>query len=66
MGLKSRSYGPTEHRKLIVSRKIDARSLLSELKGVGGVTEKYELVNPTDERYISSTSACIPLKRDIL
>lgn len=46
MGLKSRSYGPDDERKLIVSRKINIRSLVKELKTVGGVTEKYELVKP--------------------
>lgn len=56
MGLKSRSYGTTEQRKLIVSRKIDVRSLVRELRSLGGVTEKYELIEPTDEKFSSSTS----------
>lgn len=56
MGLKSRSYGSTDQRKLIVSRKIDVRSLVRELKSLGGITEKYELMEPTDEKFISSTS----------
>lgn len=56
MGLKSRSYGTTAQRKLIVSRKIDVRTLVRELKSLGGITEKYELMEPTDEKLISSTS----------
>lgn len=56
MGLKSRSYGSTDQRKLIVSRKIDVRTLVRELKSLGGITEKYELKEPTDEKFISSTS----------
>lgn len=56
MGLKSRSYGSTDQRKLIVSRKIDVRTLVRELKSLGGITEKYELMEPIDERFISSTS----------
>ncbi|EFN61984.1 NF-kappa-B-repressing factor [Camponotus floridanus] len=56
MGLKSRSYGSTDQRKLIVSRKIDVRTLVRELKSLGGITEKYELMEPTDEKFISSTS----------
>ncbi|KAL6436504.1 hypothetical protein ACFW04_004766 [Cataglyphis niger] len=55
MGLKSRSYGTTDQRKLIVSRKIDVRTLVRELKSLGGVTEKYELMEPIDEKFISST-----------
>ena len=56
MGLKSRSYGTTDQRKLIVSRKIDVRTLVRELKSLGGVTEKYELMEPTDEKFLSPTS----------
>jgi len=56
MGLKSRSYGPSDKRKLIVSRKIKVRDLLNELKNFGGNTEKYELIEPTNKKYISSTS----------
>ncbi|XP_012227482.1 NF-kappa-B-repressing factor [Linepithema humile] len=52
MGLKSRSYGSDNERKLIVSRKIDIRSLVKELTTIGGVTEKYELVKPTDEKFV--------------
>lgn len=55
MGLKSRSYGATDQRKLIVSRKINIRTLVTELKTLGGVTEKYELIEPTDKKF-SSTS----------
>lgn len=55
MGLKSRSYGATDQRKLIVSRKIDVRTLVSELKSLGGVTEKYELIEPANKQF-SSTS----------
>lgn len=52
MGLKSRSYGK-DQRKLIVSRKVNIRSLVRELNNLGGVTEKYELIKPTDEKLIS-------------
>lgn len=55
MGLKSRSYGPTNQRKLIVSRKVDVRTLVKELKKLGGDSENYELVEPTDEK-ITPTS----------
>ncbi|EFN80210.1 NF-kappa-B-repressing factor [Harpegnathos saltator] len=47
MGLKSRSHGPSNQRKLVISRKIDIRSLVEELKSLGGSTEKYELIEPT-------------------
>jgi len=47
MGLKSRSYGASDKRKLIVSRKIDIQDLFNELKNFGGITEKYELIEPT-------------------
>ncbi|XP_015598689.1 NF-kappa-B-repressing factor isoform X2 [Cephus cinctus] len=47
-GLKSNSYGPKDQRTLIVSRKIDPWELVDELKTLGGYTEKYELVNPTN------------------
>lgn len=47
MGLKSRSHGPSNQRRLIISRKIDIRSLVEELKSLGGTTEKYELLEPT-------------------
>jgi len=56
MGLKSRSYGK-DHRKLIVSRKVNIWSLVRELTQLGGVTEKYELVKPTDEKYILSPTS---------
>lgn len=48
MGLKSRSHGPSDKRKLVISRKVDIRSLVEELKSLGGTTEKYELIEPTD------------------
>ncbi|EGI58492.1 NF-kappa-B-repressing factor [Acromyrmex echinatior] len=58
MGLKSRSQGK-DQRKLIVSSKVNIWSLVRELNNLGGVTEKYELVKPTDEKFISlSTSTC--------
>ncbi|XP_014468164.1 PREDICTED: NF-kappa-B-repressing factor-like [Dinoponera quadriceps] len=47
MGLKSRSYGPSDQRRLVISCKIDIRSLVEELKGLGEITEKYELIGPT-------------------
>lgn len=47
LGLKSRSYGRADQRRLIVSRKINVQSLLIELKKVGGASERYELVEPT-------------------
>ncbi|EZA61332.1 NF-kappa-B-repressing factor [Ooceraea biroi] len=57
MDLKSRSYGPTDKRKLIVSRKIDARTLLRELKSLGGATEKYELVEPAGNKLTPSSTS---------
>ncbi|KZC14465.1 NF-kappa-B-repressing factor [Dufourea novaeangliae] len=48
MGLKSNSYGPKKERTLVVSRKIDIRDLVEELKSLGGVTSKYELIEPTE------------------
>lgn len=47
MGLKSRSHGPSDRRKLVISRKVNIRSLVEELKSLGGTTEKYELIEPT-------------------
>lgn len=46
MGLKSHSYGSKEQRKLVISRKIDLRDLVIELKSLGGSTDKYELIKP--------------------
>ncbi|XP_018307558.1 NF-kappa-B-repressing factor isoform X1 [Mycetomoellerius zeteki] len=58
MGLKSRSHGK-DQRKLTVSSKVNIWSLVKELNNLGGVTEKYELVKPTDKKFISlSTSTC--------
>lgn len=48
MGLKSHSYGPKDKRTMVVSRKIDTRDLVEELKSLGGVTTKYELIEPTE------------------
>lgn len=48
MGLKSHSYGPKNQRTLVISRKIDVRDLVEELKSIGGVTNKYELIEPTE------------------
>lgn len=59
MNLKSRSYGSVNQRKLVISRKIDIRNLVDELKSLGGVTEKYELVEPTDEKFISWTKCSV-------
>lgn len=56
MGLKSRSHGK-DQRKLIVSRKINIWNLIRELNNHGGVTEKYELVKPTDEKLISEAAS---------
>ncbi|XP_072752825.1 NF-kappa-B-repressing factor [Anoplolepis gracilipes] len=56
MGLKSRSYGTTDQRKLIISRKIDVRTLVKELKSLGGVTEKYELIGPIDKKFTSTST----------
>lgn len=47
MGLKSQSYGPKNQRTLVVSRKIDVKDLVEELKSLGGVTDKYQLIAPT-------------------
>ncbi|XP_076670632.1 NF-kappa-B-repressing factor [Andrena cerasifolii] len=49
MGLKSHSYGPKNQRTLVISRKIDVRDLVEELKSLGGVTNKYELIEPTKQ-----------------
>lgn len=49
MGLKSRSYGK-DQRKLIVSRKVNIRSLVRELNNLGGVSEKYELIKPYEHK----------------
>ncbi|KAH0952250.1 hypothetical protein HN011_003788 [Eciton burchellii] len=57
MGLKSRSYGPSDKRKLIISRKIEVRDLLNELKNFGGITEKYELIEPTNKKFISLSTS---------
>ncbi|KOC62277.1 NF-kappa-B-repressing factor [Habropoda laboriosa] len=46
-GLKSHSYGPKNQRTLVVSRKINVRDLVEELKNLGGVTDKYQLIGPT-------------------
>ncbi|XP_033342810.2 NF-kappa-B-repressing factor [Megalopta genalis] len=48
LGLKSHSYGPKNQRTMVVSRKIDVRDLVEELKSFGGVTSKYELIEPTE------------------
>ncbi|XP_076244355.1 NF-kappa-B-repressing factor [Calliopsis andreniformis] len=48
MGLKSHSYGPKNQRTLVISRKIDIRDLVEELKNFGGATSKYELIEPTE------------------
>ncbi|CAL7940936.1 unnamed protein product [Xylocopa violacea] len=47
LGLKSQSYGPKNQRTLVISRKIDIRDLVEELKTLGGVTSKYQLIEPT-------------------
>lgn len=47
LGLKSHSYGPKNQRTLVVSRKINVRDLVEELKNLGGVTSKYQLIEPT-------------------
>ncbi|XP_024875664.1 partner of xrn-2 protein 1 [Temnothorax curvispinosus] len=59
MGLKSCSYDK-DKRKLKVSRKLDIWNLVRELNSLGGVTEKYELVKPTDEKVVS-----LPTSMDI-
>lgn len=46
MALKSRSHGPSDQRKLVISRKINIRTLFQELKS-GRSNEKYELIEPT-------------------
>ena len=48
LGLKSHSYGPKDQRTLVISRKIDVRNLVDELKSLGGITSKYELIEPTE------------------
>ncbi|XP_076168254.1 NF-kappa-B-repressing factor [Ptiloglossa arizonensis] len=48
MGLKSHSYGPKNQRTLVVSRKIDVRDLVEELRSLGGITSKYELIEPIE------------------
>ncbi|CAK9828593.1 NF-kappa-B-repressing factor [Anthophora retusa] len=47
LGLKSHSYGPKNQRTLVISRKINVRDLVEELKNLGGVTSKYQLIEPT-------------------
>lgn len=51
LGLKSHSYGPKTNRTLIISRKIDPLDLVSELLELGGSTEKYQLIEPTQNCY---------------
>ena len=51
MGLKSQSYGPKTQRTLVISRKIDPKELVRELQAVGGSTDKYELINPTESQW---------------
>ncbi|XP_011692575.1 PREDICTED: uncharacterized protein LOC105452820 isoform X1 [Wasmannia auropunctata] len=46
--------------KLVVSRKVDVWRLVKQLNKLGGVTEKYELVKPTDKKFIS-----LPASTDI-
>lgn len=48
LGLKSHSYGPKDQRTLVISRKVDVRDLVNELKSLGGITNKYELIEPTE------------------
>ncbi|XP_053983379.1 NF-kappa-B-repressing factor isoform X1 [Hylaeus volcanicus] len=48
LGLKSHSYGPKTKRTLVISRKIDVRDLVEELRNLGGVTNKYKLIEPTE------------------
>ncbi|XP_078046593.1 NF-kappa-B-repressing factor [Augochlora pura] len=48
LGLKSHSYGPKNQRTMVVSRKIDVRDLVEELKSFGGATSKYQLIEPTE------------------
>lgn len=49
MGLKSQSYGPKNQRTLIVSRKINVKDLVEELKHIGGATSKYQLIKPAND-----------------
>lgn len=51
MGLKSQSYGPKTQRTLVISRKIDPKELVAELQAVGGSTDKYELISPTESQW---------------
>lgn len=48
LGLKSQSYGPKSERTLMISRKISPRELVNELLQLGGSTEKYQLIEPTE------------------
>ncbi|KAF7990806.1 hypothetical protein HCN44_000611 [Aphidius gifuensis] len=48
VGLKSNSINRNGKRTLLVSRKIDPNDLVDELLTVGGSTEKYTLLFPTD------------------
>lgn len=52
MGLKSQSHGPKTQRTLVISRKIDPKELVGELQEIGGSTDKYELISPTDDMYV--------------
>ncbi|OAD54835.1 NF-kappa-B-repressing factor [Eufriesea mexicana] len=49
LNLKSNSYGAKNQRTLVVSRKINVRDLVEELKCLGGVTNKYQLIKPTGQ-----------------
>ncbi|KAJ8683904.1 hypothetical protein QAD02_019696 [Eretmocerus hayati] len=49
IGLKSQSYGPKSQRIMTISRKVDHRTLVNELIEMGGVTEKYQLIEPLGE-----------------
>ncbi|XP_011692578.1 PREDICTED: uncharacterized protein LOC105452821 [Wasmannia auropunctata] len=42
-----------DERKLIVSRKVDIWRLVKQLNKLGGITKKYELVKPVDEKFAS-------------
>ncbi|XP_011504871.1 PREDICTED: NF-kappa-B-repressing factor [Ceratosolen solmsi marchali] len=52
IGLKSRSYGPKTQRTVTIFRELNHQNLLRELKQLGGVAGKYQLIEPTQKKVI--------------
>ncbi|XP_011692577.1 PREDICTED: uncharacterized protein LOC105452820 isoform X3 [Wasmannia auropunctata] len=51
MGLNPRKLS-MEKGKIVVSRKVNVQNFIKQLNKLGGVTEKYELVKPTDKKFV--------------